>query len=413
MFQYFSQLLFSLVFVLAAQLSRAESIVQLSQGTCSPNLSYIEGPVSIICADTTAIAAIETLVQQMETLALSDQEKTAIISDQAKTIARLVAQKMNSEEPDRYDEALKAIAAGDKFLADELLSMAINDAENQFQDQLQKTIQLYIERGALWFASDTEKALIAYLRANELNPNNLSVINQLGKLYYRSGNLIEAEKHYQSLGYLSGDLEWQAISNGNLGTVYQTQSDLDKAVKYYERALSIYEKLGSQYGMAGAYGNLGNVYQTRGDLDNAIEYYDRSLTINERLGSEERMGINYANFGIVYEMRGDLDKAFEYYERSFSIYKKLGHQEGIADQYVNLGSLHRIRGDLDKAIEYYERSLSIYEKLGRLEGIATNYGNIGIVYQKREDLDKAIIYYELSLSINEKLGRQEGIWIRQ
>ena len=38
--------------------------------------------------------------------------------------------------------------------------------------------------------------------------------------------------------------------------------------------------------MANAYGNLGNIYQTRGDLDRAEDMYQKALKLNEELGQQ-------------------------------------------------------------------------------------------------------------------------------
>ena len=41
--------------------------------------------------------------------------------------------------------------------------------------------------------------------------------------------------------------------------------------------------------MASEYGNLGLIYQTRGELDRAEEMHKKSLAIEEKLGNEEGM----------------------------------------------------------------------------------------------------------------------------
>ncbi len=64
--------------------------------------------------------------------------------------------------------------------------------------------------------------------------------------------------------------------------------------------------------MASDYGNLGIVYQTRGDLDKAIEYYEKSLVINQELGRKEGVAIQYNNLGRVYRTRGDQGKTIEF-----------------------------------------------------------------------------------------------------
>jgi Tfp pilus assembly protein PilF len=83
--------------------------------------------------------------------------------------------------------------------------------------------------------------------------------------------------------------------------------------------------LADKKGMAKAYGNLGVVYKSRGELDKAEQMYRKALAINEALGSKEGMAGDYANLGIVYFTRGDLDQAEALWKKSLLLYQEMGH----------------------------------------------------------------------------------------
>jgi len=72
-------------------------------------------------------------------------------------------------------------------------------------------------------------------------------------------------------------MEAIAAGTGNLGLIYRTRGQLDRAEEMHKKALAINEKLGRQKGMANQYGNLGAIYQTRGELDRAEEMHKKSL----------------------------------------------------------------------------------------------------------------------------------------
>jgi protein O-GlcNAc transferase len=356
--------------------------------------------------DPKAEEAYLALVKQVGSLAMSDAEKTTIIQSQQATITRLVEQKSTSKKSDKYDSALAALAKGDPSQADKFLDEALAG----FEQEIIKAAELYREKGALWFANDTSKALVSYQRALELAPDNMDAWNSLGHLYQRTGALNKAEEAYlHVLNLADGSEAFQAIAYGNLGVVYQTRGELDKAVMYYEKALAIDEALGHQEDMAIDYGNLGVVYQIRGELDKAVMYYEKALAINEAQGYQEGMANQYSNLGIVYQIRGELDKAVMYYEKALVINEAQSYQEGMAIDYGNLGIVYKTRGELDKAVMYYEKALAIDEALGYQEGMANQYGNLGVVYQIRGELDKAVMYYEKALAIDEALSHQVGI----
>jgi len=76
--------------------------------------------------------------------------------------------------------------------------------------------------------------------------------------------------------------------------------------------------------MAKEYGNLGVIYRTRGELDKAEEMHKKSLEINDRTGCYGEMAIQYSNLGAIYEKRGDLGKVREYWEKARDLFKKMG-----------------------------------------------------------------------------------------
>jgi tetratricopeptide (TPR) repeat protein len=89
------------------------------------------------------------------------------------------------------------------------------------------------------------------------------------------------------------------------------------------KSLAINEALDRKEGMANAYGNLGILYKTRGDLDRAEEMCLKSLAINEAVGRKEGMANAYGNLGILYQDRGDLDRAEKMYQKSIELFRAI------------------------------------------------------------------------------------------
>jgi len=213
----------------------------------------------------------------------------------------------------------------------------------------------------------------------------------------------------RALGYAAEDSKWEATLLGNLGLIYLTRGDLDKAEQMFKKSLEIDEKLGLLEGMANQYGNLGVIYLRCGELDKAEEMYNKVLEIEDKLGHWDRIGTVYGNLGVIYKRREDLDKAEQMYIKSLEIDEKLGKLESMANQYGNLGLIYRKRGVIDKAEHMLMKSLEINEKLGWLEGIAKSYSNLGLVYQERGNLEKAREYWEKALVLFKKIGMKPEI----
>ena len=73
--------------------------------------------------------------------------------------------------------------------------------------------------------------------------------------------------------------EGEAADYGNLGTVFQSLGQYDKAKEYLEKALAIRIQIGDKKGEASSYGNLGTVFQSLGQYDKAKEYLEKALAI--------------------------------------------------------------------------------------------------------------------------------------
>ncbi len=213
----------------------------------------------------------------------------------------------------------------------------------------------------------------------------------------------------QALEKAEESSEEKAALLGNLGAIYKTRGELDKAEEMHNKALEIAEKLGLQDIVAGAYGNLGLIYRRRGELDKAEQMHNKALEIAERLGLQESIANQYAALGLVNYEKGDLNEAEKMHLKGLEIEEKIGRLEGVARQSSNLGLIYQDRGELDKAEDMHNKSLEIDRKLGLLEGMASDYGNLGVMYRKRGDLDKAEEMYNKALQIDEKLGLREGM----
>ena len=95
--------------------------------------------------------------------------------------------------------------------------------------------------------------------------------------------------------------------------------------------------------MAGSYDRLGNVRKTLGDLNGAEEFYQKELTLSERLAEEtgtveaqRDLAGSYNNLGILRKMCGDLDEAEELYERSLALRKRLAEETRTVESYYSL-----------------------------------------------------------------------------
>lgn len=131
--------------------------------------------------------------------------------------------------------------------------------------------------------------------------------NYMGVAYYRKGDYKKALKAYQKA--LSLDENYPIIIN-NLGSLYLSMflktKDPDaygKAVHYFKKAI----ELDPDY--ASAYNGLGGAYRLKGDRDAAIYCWEKAVELNPN----HRFALY--NLGLAYLEKGDKNKALSNFEK--------------------------------------------------------------------------------------------------
>ncbi len=250
-------------------------------------------------------------------------EDTETIKQLEETIKAL-----SEQDTDKYniEEALTLLSQGKTEKAEKIFELVALEAKQKGHESKLKEAAARRHIGSLAYLHDTQKALKAYKKSTELDPDNKEGWNQLGHLYHRIGEIEKAESAYMTIlkKTAENDQEYQAIAYGNLGLVYHIQGKLDEAIEFLEKSLAIDMELGKKEGMAAQYGNLGLVYRIQGKLDKAIEFHEKSLAINMELGKKEGMANQYDNLGLVYQTRGELDKAVKHWQKSLTLFTEIG-----------------------------------------------------------------------------------------
>jgi len=195
---------------------------------------------------------------------------------------------------------------------------------------------------------------------------------------------------------------------GQIGTIYYSQNNNDKALEYYIKALNVNEKINYLEGQAIMNINIGNVYKNKGNFYKSLEYYLKALKISEKIGDKKILAANLVNIGLIYKNQGVLNKALEYYFRALSIYEEINSIQGQSMALINIGTIYSIQNEYDKALEYYFKALKLVEEMNNKQLLASILGNIGILYKKLGQLNKALESQEKALKIykeiNDKLG---------
>ena len=263
----------------------------------------------------------------------------------------------------------------------------------------------FVEAGKLY-----EKA-IKIMRGIGDRTGEAAAYENLGAVFFSLTEYDRAKENFGKALAITieiGDRAREASCYGNLGTVFISLGEYHKAKECIEKALRINTDIGDKKGQAGDFLKLGNIFLFRGEYDNAKEYLEKSLTIRIEIGDREGEACSNGLLGIAFQSLGECAKAKEYIEKALTINIEIGNRKGEAANLANLGNIFQSCGEYDKAKEYLEKALAIGIEIGDKEGKASCYENLGTVLQSVNEYDRAKEYYDKALAIRREIGDRNG-----
>ena len=194
----------------------------------------------------------------------------------------------------------------------------------------------------------------------------------------------------------------------NLGNVYQSVGEYEKAREHLEKSLVIMKEVGDKNGEANCFSNLGNVFQSVGEYEKAREHLEKSFVIMKEVGDKNGEAACYINLGNVYQSVCKYEKAREHHQKSIAIMKGVGDRRGEACSYVNLASFCSLVGEYEKGSDYLEKSMDLSRKIGDRFTLANSYSMLGTTFYRLGKYSKANEYNRKALFIFTEIGARES-----
>jgi len=261
------------------------------------------------------------------------------------------------------------------------------------------------------------KEFTSWLKINFDSVKKEGLIEQfIGILFYRTGKLKEALKHFtRSLKIFKdkSDKHGKLLSIILLGGIYSKLGDKNRAIQYYNEILEQFDNIDMKIEhfrksdlelKTRTLLELGNIYYFSGNLDKATNIYGNVINYSKILENYEITAATFSQIGLIYKTKGLLDKAMDCYMRSYKAYQLLGFIEQSAMILSNMAEIYYIKGDLKSAFEKYQKSLEIGRKMNNLDITYTSLINLGNIYRQKNEYNKALESYKSA----EKLSLMTG-----
>jgi len=244
-------------------------------------------------------------------------------------------------------------------------------------------------------------------------------------------NLTEAQGHLAEklsiTHYLSGTYDSSAYYNffaadkynesgnpvmaANMLCIYGHQIkriNLTEAFKHYWKGIKILEEHKADYLLSGAYNNFGVLFEMRGDVDSALVFYNKSLTICR--AANDSVGIPFAlnNIATAYLLKNDTLSAKPLYDEAFTIRKKRKDAYGILECTTIYGDYYYAAANYPLAISWYNRSNEIADSSGIPYQVQYNFEQIALCYEKLGDFPLALEASRKAFAIHDSLLNEQN-----
>ncbi|MCW5211417.1 tetratricopeptide repeat protein [Desulfobulbus sp. TB] len=200
-----------------------------------------------------------------------------------------------------------------------------------------------------------------------------------------------------------------------LGNLYESIGEYNRAQKMQERAISEYKELDEAQAEAAAQRDLARLVAAQGDIDESLLILtEKILPVFQKLGNEVEEANTFGEIATVLYDLGDHDKALEIRRRKqLPIYERLNHNRSKAVTLVYIADILYKRSQPNEALRIYKTEvLPVYEKIGDDRERAIVMGKIADILQDHGQFDQALrIRQNEELPIYERLGetREKGL----
>ncbi len=185
-----------------------------------------------------------------------------------------------------------------------------------------------------------------------------------------------------------------------LGNIHRDHtSQVEKAVDYHRRSLTIYEQTGNLLGQAKALNNLGIDYDHLGDRQASAICFRESLSLCERAGDVTEAAIVANNLGETLADQGDLEGALRLFSRCLISCETMGYRAGVALAYTNLGRVATRQDRCAEAVELLEKSVAGFKEIGSKAHLAEAHARLAEAHLELGRLDSALVHARKALTL--------------
>ena len=255
--------------------------------------------------------------------------------------------------------------------------------------------------------ADTTSNLFTKMVVSYLNG---LILKQEGE-YENAIKQFENTKAISEKGKKSG---YYQSSEYEIGQCYRIMGDQEKAMHYYNKYLSHFQKEYEEGDtsrntirqISNGHNVMGICNDLTGNFKEAISHYEKAIAIDLKINNPD-LYLRYGNLGVSNYYMGNLKKATDFFLQGAKGAEKIGDKYGAAGNYINMQSILLELEDYLDVIKYGEKAKKAALETGDQIKISQANSNIGSAYNLMKKYDEGYNAYTEGLEIAKKLKNPE------
>lgn len=222
---------------------------------------------------------------------------------------------------------------------------------------ISKMANAYYELGDMANALTLNLRAISILEQNNLEASIGQLLGNVGNIYERNGNFdkaLECQQKATVIAQKYNDLRSYITSRGNTANIYQKLKKYEQAEKIFLELIPEIEEAQNFEFLASIYQGLGVNSRMRKQTQKGIQYYQKALEIYEKIGSKTGISLIYVNLGYCYLDTKQFDKANEFLQKGLQLSKTSNSFYQLKHAYQGLARLENMRGNYDDSDNYFD-----------------------------------------------------------
>lgn len=247
------------------------------------------------------------------------------------------------------------------------------------------------------------KKALTYTNDEMFNIKEPIIYTKLAICYKRIQDIDESIRLYEKVYQLhmknSPDKANQILLS--IAQIYSEVYKFDKAKEIYKRIL--YSPIGVSSDMVvRVYLDLSELEDNNSDIESAVKYSQKALSMAEKMNDISLLCECYFKYALLLDDTNNTDLALKYYLRCVQTSADVDVNSYLASAYSNLAEISIDRKNLAAAKMYYDLSINADKKQNNFEGLYYSYSKLAEIY-KRENKEKMYDYLVSALAVAKKL----------